>query len=375
MPQESSMISRRQFIATTALAGVGAAAGYAYYAMREGGVEYENAVRRTWRPMASDASTSADVMRELARYAALAPSSHNTQCWRFALGERSISILPDLQRRCPAVDPDDHHLFVSLGCATENLALAAAASGFHADARFDAGATERVDIALSPTKQVKSTLFEAIVRRQSTRTQFDGKPLTNAELKSLETAGTGNGVRVLLITDQRAMETVLDFVARGNSMQMRDAAFVRELKLWMRFNGAGAARSGDGLFSAASGNPTGPDWLGSLMFDAFFKEKTENDKYARHIRSSAGIAVFVSEADDKAHWVEVGRAFERFALQATALGIRNAHLNQPVEVAAIRPEFARAIDAGSGRPDLVIRFGRGPEMPRSLRRPIDTMLV
>jgi hypothetical protein len=26
-------------------------------------------------------------------------------------------ILPDLSRRCPAVDPDDHHLFVSLGCA------------------------------------------------------------------------------------------------------------------------------------------------------------------------------------------------------------------------------------------------------------------
>jgi hypothetical protein len=194
-------------------------------------------------------------------------------------------------------------------------------------------------------------------------------------LRLLEAAGTGNGVRVHLLTDRRAMESVLDFVVRGNTAQMRDPAFVRELKQWMRFNGAQAAESGDGLFSACSGNPTGPEWLGSAMFDVFFKETSENDKYARQVRSSAGIAVFVSEADDRAHWIEAGRAFERFALQATALGIRNAHLNQPVEVASLRPQFARSIGVASGRPDLVIRFGRGPEMPRSLRRPVEAMLA
>jgi hypothetical protein len=375
------MISRRRFIAAAAVTA--AAGGYAYHAIRNGNAEYEDAVQRTWRPMDRRVAPSG-MMRELVRYAALAPSSHNTQCWRFGIGEHSmldptVSIATDLQRRCPAVDPDDHHLFVSLGCAAENLVLAASAMGFHADARFDASAAQRaiasVAIALSPTKGVQSALFEAIVHRQSTRTEFDGKPLSNDELRLLEAAGTRNGVRVLLLTDKQAMEKVLDFVIQGNSAQMRDPAFVRELKHWMRFNGADAARTGDGLFSATSGNPTGPDWLGGLMFDAFFKEKAENDKYARHIRSSAGIAVFVSEGDDKTHWFEVGRAFERFALQATALGIRNAHLNQPVEVAAVRPEFAKAIGIGRGRPDLVIRFGRGPQMPRSLRRPIEAMLA
>ncbi|MEO8133510.1 MAG: hypothetical protein ABI831_06015 [Betaproteobacteria bacterium] len=64
-------------------------------------------------------------MLDLVRQAILAPSSHNTQCWRFQIAEKSISIAPDLKRRCPAVDPDDHHLFVSLGCATENMVHAA----------------------------------------------------------------------------------------------------------------------------------------------------------------------------------------------------------------------------------------------------------
>jgi hypothetical protein len=111
------------------------------------------------------------------------------------------------------------------------------------------------------------------------------------------------------------------------------------------------------------------------MFDLFFTEKAENDKYVRHVRSSAGIAVFVSDLEDKSHWIEVGRAFQRFALQATAMDVRTAHLNQPVEVASIRPQFAKSIGIASGRPDLVIRFGRGPEMPRSLRRPIDAVLL
>ena len=82
------------------------------------------------------------------------------------------------------------------------------------------------------------------------------------------------------------------------------------------------------------------------MFGIFFTEKGENDKYAGHVRSSAGIAVFVGPANDKAGWIAVGRAYERFALQATALGVRTAHLNQPVEVAALRPSFASFLGVG-----------------------------
>lgn len=84
---------------------------------------------------------------------------------------------------------------------------------------------------------------------------------------------------------------------------------------------------------------------------------------------------FFSDVDDKAHWVEAGRCCERFALQATALGLRTAFINQPVEVAALRPQSASWLGIGCYRPDLVVRFGRGPEMPRSLRRPVEQVLA
>jgi len=95
----------------------------------------------------------------------------------------------------------------------------------------------------------------------------------------------------------------------------------------------------------------------------------------RQMRSSAGIALFVAQSADKAHWVDVGRCYERFALQATALGIRNALVNQPVEVSSVRPQFASAFGLAGQRPDLVVRFGRGSAMPPSLRRSVPAVLV
>jgi len=315
------------------------------------------------------------LMRELVRCATLAPSSHNTQCWRFRLEERSITIGPDLTRRCPVVDPDDHHVWVSLGCAAENLAQAALAHGLQASARFDPAGAGAVAVSLAPTRALTSPLFHAMAERQCTRGDYDGKPLSAAELRLLEQAGTGDGVRVLLLMERPAMERVLEYVVAGNTVQMNDPAFVEELKAWIRFSADEAARTGDGLFAGASGNPAVPRWLGSRMMGLFFTPKSENERYARQVRNSAGIAVFVSDVSDKAHWVEAGRCYERFALQATALGIRNAFLNQPVEVGAIRSQFAPALGLGDQRPDLVVRFGRGPTMPLSMRRPVQAVLV
>jgi len=322
-----------------------------------------------------DAGNRSMLMRELVRCATLAPSSHNTQCWRFHVQERSITIAPDLSRRCPVVDPDDHHVYVSLGCATENLAQAALAHGLRADARVDPGGLGAIEVGLEPTQASPSPLFQAIAERQCTRGDYDGQPLSTDELRRLEQAGTGDGVRVLLLTQRAALEQVLEYVVAANTVQMNDPAFIAELKTWIRFGADEATRTGDGLFAGASGNPALPRWLGSRMMDLFFTPKSENERYARQLRNSAGVAVFSSDAGDRRHWVEVGRCYERFALQATTLGIRNAFLNQPVEVGAIRPQFASALGLGERRVDLIVRFGRGPAMPLSMRRPVQDVLA
>ncbi len=369
------MITRRKFCASTPWL-VGTPLVLSGCSQESAADSYEAVAGRTWRLGPLSGLDGAARGRELVRCATLAPSSHNTQCWKFALEDngRSIAILPDLTRRCPAVDPDNHHLFVSLGCAAENLVQAARAHGLKAETSFD-GTRDAVHVTLMPMPAEASPLFNAIPARQCTRGDYDGKPLSREDLDLLERAGTSNSVRMLLLTEPPAMERVLEYVVQANTAQMADPAFVKELKTWIRFNGTDAVRSRDGLFSRASGNPAIPKWLGDLAFGWFFTAKSENNKYARQIRSSAGIAVFVGQVADLAHWVEVGRCYERFALQATALGIRNAFLNQPVEVPSVRSPFTDAIGLTGQRPDLVVRFGRGPVLPQSLRRPVQAVLV
>jgi nitroreductase len=360
------MYSRRHFLKTAALAaGGGLLPGCA--SDEVGARQYAAAVRETWRhtePMPSEVPA---LYRELVRYATLAPSSHNSQCWTFAPGTGVIAIKPDLSRRCPVVDPDDHHLYVSLGCAAENLAQAALANGLEAACSFDP-VESAVRAQLVPTPALATPLFRAIPARQTCRSDYDGRPLPRAVLGQLEQAGRGEGVAVTLITDIPRRERLLDLALAGNAAQMEDAAFVAELKKWLRFNDYQAVVSKDGLYAPASGNPQAPSWLAGPLFSLFFRVGAENDKLARQLRSAAGVAVFHSERQEAAQWLEVGRCCERFALQATALGVRTAFVNQPVEVAGLRQRLAAELGLGTRRPDLVLRFGYGPEMPRSLRR-------
>ncbi len=359
-------------VGTVAVASVGGL-GY-YWKQAQDKSRWEEAVRATARTGAGETSRDG-VLRELVHCATLAANSHNTQPWKFSAEGKHLSIVPDMTRRCPAVDPDDHHLFVSLGCALENMIQAAPAYSKHADYVFEPGDRDVLRVSLVSGPTAESDFFHAIPYRQSTRLEFSGSMVSTEALRSLAAAGTGEGVQVLLFDDRKDIESILDYLVQGNTEQMRDTSFIEELLYWIRFSYGRAVETRDGLFSKCSGNPVVPEWLGRRMFRRFFTTETENSKYVRQVRTSGGIAVFVSEVSDKRHWIEVGRCFERFALQATSLGLKLSFLNQPVEVSSVREQFADFLQTKGRRPDLVIRFGTGAEAPRSLRRPVEHILT
>jgi nitroreductase len=332
--------------------------------------EYDAAATALRRALEAEPS-----LPEIVRYATLAPNSHNTQPWRFRLGADRIEILPDLGRRTPVVDPDDHHLFISLGAAAETAAIAAAAHGRPAGIAFDPDDGGRLVLDLARGEPAESALYGAIPERQSTRAPYDARPVPVDDLGRLARAAAEPGTATLIVTAPEAIDRIAELVIEGNGRQIADPAFVRELKHWLRFNPRQAMATGDGLFSGASGNPALPGWLAGPVFDFAFTAESENDRYALHVGTAAGIAVFCAEADDPDHWTRVGRAFQRFALQATALGIRTAHVNQPVEVKELRAALAEAAGAPAALPFLAVRFGYGPTMPYSLRRPVAEVLV
>lgn len=336
------------------------------------GPSYDEAARAVWAERASAGGVDRGY---LVHYATRAANSHNTQPWIFSVIDDGIRIAPDFSRSTPVADADNHHLFASLGCATENLMLAAAQVGLHASPRFvagDDGADDgwiEIGLARGETAFDRQTgLFEAILKRQCTRSIYDGKPVDSNDLKALEAAARVDGCRVILISEKNRIEQALELIVAANTIQVENPEFADELLSWLRFNPSAAIKRKDGLYSGCSGNPDLPTWLGNLMFGLMFKPQSENARYADQIRSSAGLAIFVSDRDDKAHWVQAGRSFQRFALQATALGIRHAFVNQPLEVASVRPQAAAWLGLADQRPDLIVRYGYAPAMPRSLRR-------
>jgi nitroreductase len=370
------MMSRRTIlIAGSGAALVGGAAAYVSSRTTRSLEDYNSSVGA----LRSALNANPD-MRDLIRYATLAANSHNSQPWRFRLTPSGIDILPDLSRRLSAVDPDNHHLFVSLGCAAENLSIAAAMRALPGSLTFAPEQGGVVRFEQGAAAEGEPALFNAIPKRQSTRADYTGKSVSAADLATLANAAAIPGVDLVLVTDRPKLNPIRDLIMAGNSVQMADAAFVRELKAWLRFSPERALQTGDGLFSATSGNPAlfewlGPTWLGPTMFDIMFKAKAENEKYARHIATSAGIAVFVAQGQGPEQWVQAGRACQRFALAATSLGLKHAFLNQPVEVARLRPDLAALIGMPGRRPDIVMRFGYGTALPYSARRPVAAVLA
>ncbi len=133
--------SRREFLAAS-----GAATTVALVGGCNGGgmAEYRDAAAA----LRADLPTE-PVLQDFVRYATLAPNSHNTQPWKFRLGNNAVIILPDLTRNCPVVDPDDHHVFVTLGCAAENLMIAANSRGRPGEVAVTAdGKNSSINIAL-----------------------------------------------------------------------------------------------------------------------------------------------------------------------------------------------------------------------------------
>jgi len=312
-------------------------------------------------------------MRSLIHYATLAANGHNTQPWKFAIRANAIEIYPDTSRELKVVDPQHRELWISLGCALENLLVAARATGYAVEVAYP-DSSDVIHVNLTSDTPQPNPLFDAIPNRQNTRSEYDGQPIPASDLDRILSLPIEPGASLRVVTAASELETLVDYVNQGNLSQYADTAFVDELIEWLRFNKREALAAMDGLYSVCSGNPEVPGWLGR-MFVAGTKPQQQADVDAKKLRSSSAAVVIASETEDKTAWVRTGQVYERLALQLTALGIKSAFLNQPIEVSDLRSQFQSAVGLGASMPQLLMRFGYADTLPRSLRRPVDQVLI
>ncbi len=315
----------------------------------------------------------------LVKYAIKAPSGHNSQPWKFKLEENIITIFPDYERISPAADPDNYEIFISLGCALENLIIAAGYFGYNTDIemRLEDPFKEFIRVELSTgNNQNYDLLFNNIEIRQSTRDKYNKALIPPEDIEKLKEAGKQDKVLFLLLTDPSKIEPVIEITKRATVLQLSKKEFLKELMKWIRFNRKTAKKTGDGLYSGTIGSPSVPTWLGKLFMKLTLDPKKEGRKNVNFMKNSSGILIFIAQEDNKEAWVNLGRSFQRVALMATSLNINHAHLNSACEEISARKKLAEVLQLkAEQQPLLIIRIGYSEKRPYSFRRPTKDVLI
>ncbi|WP_441000129.1 Acg family FMN-binding oxidoreductase [Fodinibius sp. SL11] len=317
-------------------------------------------------------------LEKLIEYGIKAPSGHNTQPWHFIIEENAIEIHPDFSRALPVVDSDNHALYISLGCAVENIAIAATKYGLRSSITIKAGKDDESFIVVSFTADdsiQEDELLNYIEERQSTRNNYSDQQVPEDDLHELRNSFEFEGIELLILTSESEINDLEPLIIEGSNKQFQNKEFVEELVDWFRFSKAEAEKKGDGLWIKSMGLPNMNHFIGNIVMKYFVTAKSEAKRWKKLIDATAGFALFVTDKNDVAHWVRLGRTFQRFGLTATMLGISHAHVNMPCEELDVRKKLATTLNLGSKHPLLLIRFGYSENMPYSHRRGVDKVLV
>lgn len=314
----------------------------------------------------------------LVEFATKAPSGHNTQPWKFENFQDGIIIHPDFTRSLPVVDGDNHALYISLGCALENLIIVASQKGYECEIDYPTNNHNGITVLLrtnATDNPIGDELFDFIPKRQVNRSKYSDKNVNETELDILRTSFSFEGVSIILLNGKVSFERVIPLIIEGNNLQFQNKNFVNELTSWFRYSKSEAEEKKDGLWTAVMGLPNMGRFIGNFVMKNFVSAQSEAKRINDILNNTAGIAIFVCEKNDTISWINVGRAFQRFALTATKLGICHAHLNMPCEEISVRHKLAKELGIENQHPLLLIRFGYADKMPYSVRRNIEDVII
>lgn len=338
----------------------------------------QTAARDLLLPSLDAQASVAQKLRHAIQCAVLAPSSHNSQPWRFIVADDAITLCADRMRALPVVDPFDRELIISCGAALFNLRTALNHYGlsyrislFPSEVDPDVLAHVEVDEAGFKDDSL-GPLFNAIEQRATIRKPFARTPVSDALKRSLTDAGQAEGARVVCIEDAAGRERIAELIAQADAQQFADPRFRRELAAWIH-----PKRSVDGMPTEAAGVAALLDLAVPIVASAIRTFDVGGGMAAMHSELLAGsplLLVIATDRDDREAWLAAGQALERVLLCAVNNGLSASYLNQPIEVESLRA-LLRTEAGIEAAPQVLLRVGHGPQpVERSPRRALNDVI-
>ncbi|MGB6812955.1 MAG: hypothetical protein WBE23_08665 [Candidatus Sulfotelmatobacter sp.] len=300
-----------------------------------------------WKDWRED-SNNQDAALALVRAAILAASPHNTQPWLFKATNSSIELYVDTGRNVGALDPYLREEHIGMGCALENLMLAAAANGYQATVTLVPGKLGRIPaearpkllahVDLATGKREESELYAAIPRRHTNRSAYiPEKPIPPEFIDALSgLASDEPDVKIFLFTAGADRKKIVEISSAANTELYSDPEVDRGSDRWVRINWSSVQKLRDGLTLDAFGLPpiaTAAAKMMPLWMLRWAASRGLKNGYSRLMLSAPLIGIIaVHDRYDQEHCLRAGRIWQRAHLLATARGLAGRPCNEAVEL-------------------------------------------
>jgi len=275
----------------------------------------------------------------------LAANPHNTQPWIFRIGKDRIDILADTSRHLGSFDPYLREMHIGLGCAIENMALAAPANGYTVAVEPAAGSlldivrggmVRAATLHLSRENEATDPLYDAIPHRHTNRHPYERERGFPEDLLRRFAAMPADGnVTLSLFTEGGEYEALGNAIVQATEEIVADLEMIEDSHAWFRDGPRDMARERSGLALDTAG--LSPALLAAAKFLPALPAEQSHGAWAGQTRDThvptAALLGMISARDryDRPQALAAGRLWQRIHLEASAAGIAMHPLNQPVE--------------------------------------------
>lgn len=378
-------VSRRRFIKYSGATVAGLALG-TYGAGKLNPVDYDDPAYQYWRQMNPGAMNDGEY---IVMCGILAASPHNTQPWKFKILRDRIEIFAEKTRSLGAADPELKLLTQGVGCAMENMTVAARTIGYGgvwldvvADTGFDASGhcgTLYLDGKGNPGKDER---FDAIFSRQTNRGKYDTQfKIPGAFTNALAGECEFPGISIAWFDKPEDIERMAEITIESVRVFLNNDDMVNDANKWFRMKRQDyeAKRDGISIFPTPA-----PFFIKHLYQWGMSRQDLETEAVKQgeldHIKNTVPATPLwgMIWADKKSHAGRIygGQMLEKVYLEAARQGYGICPLSYPSDIIKTENWLKRMVGAGRDSEVLsVFRVGKADRLEKSVRLDLKKVII